>query len=102
MKFGFKNEDLKKMQTIFEQFPDIRSVIIFGSRAMGNYKKGSDIDLVLFGNIESSILNKVKFLLNEETPLPYFFDVVLYNEIKNKELKHHIDHYGKTIYEKKD
>ena len=77
MKFGFKNEDLKKMQTIFEQFPDIRSVIIFGSRAMGNYKKGSDIDLVLFGNIESSILNKVKFLLNEEKPITYLFDVVL-------------------------
>ena len=102
MKFGFKNEDLKKMHTIFEQFPDIHSVIIFGSRAMGNYKKGSDIDLVLLGNIEPSILNKVKFLLNEETPLPYFFDIVLYNEIENQDLKHHIDHNGKVIYEKKD
>lgn len=96
MKLG----DLKKIAQVFKQFSNIDSVLIFGSRAMGNDKKGSDVDLVLMGDIDLSTLNKVKFLLNEETPLPYFFDVVIYNEIENQELKNHIDRYGKIIYTK--
>ena len=69
MKFGLENKDLEWMCKIFSQFPDIDSVIVFGSRSMGNFKKGSDVDLVLIGNINPSIVNRVKFLLNEEIPL---------------------------------
>ena len=101
MKFGLENKDLEWMCKIFSQFPDIDSVIVFGSRSMGNFKKGSDVDLVLIGNINPSIVNRVKFLLNEEIPLPYFFDVVVYQEIESKELKSHIAQYGKTFYKKK-
>lgn len=101
MKFGLKNQDLERICKIFNQFPEIDSVIVFGSRSMGNFKKGSDIDLTLIGNIDSSTLNRVKFLLNEEIPLPYFFDVVIYKEIESKELKDHIDRHGTTIYQKK-
>ena len=101
MKFGLNNQDLERICKIFSQFPDIDSVIMFGSRSMGNFKKGSDIDLALVGNINPSTLNRVKFLLNEETPLPYFFDVVIYQEIKNKELKDHMDRYGTIMYQKK-
>lgn len=101
MKFGLKNKDLERICKIFNPFPEIDSVIVFGSRSMGNFKKGSDIDLALIGNIDSSTLNRVKFLLNEEIPLPYFFDVVIYKEIESKELKDHIDRHGMTIYQKK-
>ena len=101
MKFGLENQDLERICKIFNQFPDINSVILFGSRSMGNFKKGSDVDLALVGNINPSTLNRVKFLLNEEIPLPYFFDVVIYTEIESKELKNHIDHHGTTLYQKK-
>lgn len=101
MKFGLENRDLEQICKMFNQFPEIDSVIVFGSRSMGNFKKGSDIDLALIGNIDSSTLNRVKFLLNEEIPLPYFFDVVIYKEIESKELKDHIDRHGMTIYQKK-
>lgn len=100
MKLGLDKKELQKICKVFDQFKKIDSVIIFGSRSMGNFKKGSDIDLALMGDIDSSTLNQIKLLLNEETPLPYFFDIVVYNEIESKDLKDHIDHYGKIIYKK--
>jgi hypothetical protein len=39
-------------------------------------------------------------LLNEEYPLPYFFDILHYEEINNENLKKHIDTYGKELYKK--
>ena len=36
----------------------------------------------------------------EEYPLPYFFDIVNYNDIEDKEFKHHIDSVGKAIWKK--
>ncbi|MCC5912488.1 MAG: nucleotidyltransferase domain-containing protein, partial [Clostridiaceae bacterium] len=71
------------------------------SRAMGNYKKGSDVDLAIVGeNIDRKILRRISDDLNEEYPLPYFFDVVVYKDISNEELKKHIDSVGKSIYKR--
>ena len=66
-----------------------------------NYKKGSDIDLALIGkNITNDILYDVSDYLNEVYPIPYFFDIVHYDNISNVNLKKHIDDYGKVIYTK--
>lgn len=97
--YGLLDRDLKNMFDAFEKHPDIEEVIIFGSRAMGNYKKGSDIDLAVKGkNIDRKILRRLLEALNEEYPLPYFFDIVSYNDIGNEDLKEHIDSKGKSIY----
>ncbi len=54
---------------------------------MGNYKKGSDVDLTIVGEkIDRNILRNISDDLNEEYPLPYFFDVISYKDISNKEL----------------
>ena len=100
MRFGLEKKDLASIRKVFGRFPAVETVIIFGSRAMGNFKKGSDVDLALMGNVDPSTLNQVKFILNEDEPLPYFFDVITYNEIDHKELKDHIDQVGKLIYKK--
>jgi len=50
MKFGLKEEIIKKINGVFEKYPAVDKVIIYGSRAKGNYKRGSDIDLTLFGD----------------------------------------------------
>ena len=57
----------------------VQKVVIFGSRAKGNFKKGSDVDLAIIGDEK-----KASYQLNEETNLPYFFDVVNLYEITNK------------------
>jgi hypothetical protein len=39
-------------------------------------------------------------ILNNEKPIPYFFDIISYSDITNKELKKHIDEFGKEIFNK--
>lgn len=99
MKFGLSAEDIQQISDIILCFPEVYQAIIFGSRAMGNYKNGSDVDIALKGkNISHEIITEIKYRLNEETPMPYFFDVVDYDELQNKELLIHIDQFGKIFF----
>jgi len=83
----------KKTQQFYEK------AVIFGSRAIGNFKRGSDIDIALYGKkLTSDILNNIKIKLNEQLPIPYFIDIVNYAEIQNENLKEHIDREGKVFY----
>ena len=60
-------------------------------------------DIALKGEyVNRKIVCRLSDDLNEEYPLPYFFDVVNYNDISNEELKKHIDNVGKTIYKRED
>lgn len=97
--FGFKDGDLEKIITILKTNPDISQAIIFGSRAKGNYKNGSDVDIALKGNISFSDVSEISFTLNEDTLLPYEFDVLHYERLNNEELKQHIDRVGIVINE---
>jgi predicted nucleotidyltransferase len=97
--FGLLNRDIDDIKRALSQFDDIEIGIIFGSRAIGNYKKGSDVDLVVKGELVSSrTMSALYDLLNEEYPLPYFFDLLNYHEISNEKLKEHIDSFGKKFY----
>lgn len=100
MKWGLRESDLKLIKEIFSKFPEIQSAILFGSRAMGNFKKGSDVDIALKGNIDTTTVSRCRSILNEEIPAPYFFDVIDYASIKNKDLVEHIQEYGTVIFEK--
>lgn len=100
--FGFKSGDLEIICRILEKEPQIEQAFIFGSRAKGNYKPGSDVDIALKGiNLTSQTLTDVSFYLNEETPLPYQFDVLNYHTIKEPALIEHIDRVGIEFYKKK-
>lgn len=97
--YGLLDRDLKFIVSALSRFEEIDKAVIFGSRAIGNYKKGSDIDLALIGvQITDEILIKLYDCLNEEYPIPYFFDLLHYESISNKKLKKHINDYGKVIY----
>lgn len=98
--FGLLDKDIEYIREALTKIESIEKAIVFGSRAMGNYKKGSDIDIALFGDVENKELYKVEDDLNEVYPLPYFFDILIYNKILNENLKNHIDEEGKVIYEK--
>ena len=100
--FGLLDRDLKYIIKALEQHDEIEKAVIFGSRAMGNYKKGSDVDIAIVGeNVSSSIIYKLEDCLNEVYPLPYFFDIIQYNKLTNENLIKHIDTQGKIIYTKK-
>ena len=98
MTFGLPENSLELIKQTIKQFPDIEEARIFGSRAMGNYRKGSDVDIAIFGqNLTPDTLSKLSFQLNEELPLPYFFDVIDASTLEHQELKKHIEDIGKKL-----
>ena len=99
--FGLLDRDIEYIKKALKKFNEIEKVIIFGSRAMGNYKKGSDIDIAIVGEkVTSKTIFGLDDYLNEVYPLPYFFDIIHYESISNEKLKHHIDEKGKILYSK--
>lgn len=99
-KLGFKEGDLEIIIAVLKKYPQIEQAIIFGSRAKGTYKPGSDVDIVLKGNVQD-ITSEISFSLNEVGLLPYKFNVLDYNSISNQNLIDHINKVGIVFYEKK-
>jgi len=98
MKFGLKETVIDDICDTFSSFPEIEKVIIYGSRAKGNYKNGSDIDLTLFGeSLDLSLVNKIELQL-DKLFLPYTFDISIFKQISNQELIEHINRVGKVFY----
>ena len=96
---GLDNSDIKKIQLVFNLHPEIEKAILFGSRAKGNYKPASDIDLTLVGNdltltIQQIIENELDDLL-----LPYKFDISIYHTISSNELVDHIERVGQLFFQ---
>jgi len=78
----------------------LSQAILYGSRALGNYKPSSDIDLSLKGGgIDLSLQIQIEFDL-DDLMLPYKFDLSIYDKISNPEFLQHIDRMGKTMYQK--
>ncbi len=98
MSFGLSERILDMLTTAIARFPQIEEAKIFGSRAMGNYKNGSDIDLAVFGSkLDADRVRKLSVMLNEELPIPHRVDVVWYEACENDELKAHIDEFGRSL-----
>ncbi|MFD1677945.1 nucleotidyltransferase domain-containing protein [Alicyclobacillus fodiniaquatilis] len=97
---GLLARDWEFIQKSLSKFPEIERAILFGSRAMGNYKRGSDVDLAIVGEkVTHKTLVELNEWLNEIFPLPYVFDILHYQTILNQELQKHIDTHGKLIYQ---
>lgn len=94
--FGLSETTISLIKELLASYSNIECSKIFGSRAKGNYKPSSDIDLVLYGNIDDSFLRHIAFEL-DELPTPYKFDVISYSDIDNEKLKQSIDTYGKEF-----
>ena len=101
--FGIYHSSYTLIIDAISGYPEIEKAIIFGSRAMGNYKKGSDIDIAIIGTeITWEITTKRTTKLNELLAIPYMVDVVNFNTIENDELKTHIVNIGKVFYVKSE
>lgn len=99
-RFGITERSYNFIVSFLKTKPQIDAVILFGSRAKGNYKKGSDIDLAIKGEkCSPELAIDIESFINEEIPVPYTVDVVDYNSLKKKELKEHIDRVGVLFYQ---
>lgn len=97
---GLNDSELEMIREVFRAHETVAEAKLFGSRAKGTHQPYSDIDLALWGTIDNSELGAILGEL-EELPLPYRFDVVLYDRISLVALRAHIDRVGKSIYQKR-
>lgn len=98
--FGLSNADFDQLLAAIREFPSIKKVILFGSRAEGNYKPGSDVDLAVDTVSDNRrVAGDLANRLNEETPLPYMFDVIDRRSINEQALLDHIERVGVVIYQ---
>lgn len=98
MQFGLKEMSISKIQHVFAHYPQIEQAILFGSRAKGNFKTGSDIDLALKGvELTLTVINKLSNEI-DDLLLPYSFDLISYSQVNNPELLEHIKRVGIIFY----
>jgi predicted nucleotidyltransferase len=99
MNYGLKNTAIHDMQQIFQRFEAVEKVLLYGSRAMDNYRPNSDIDLTLVGNqLDFDTLLAVDAAL-DDLLLPYKIDLSIYHQIENTDLQDHIQRVGKVFYQ---
>lgn len=98
--YGLSDKEFDEMTAIFGKFKNLEKVILYGSRAKGNYKKFSDVDITLEGgNLTLADLFQIQDLLYE-SDLPYMYDVSIFSSITNPDLIDHIRRRGVVIWER--
>lgn len=100
LRFGLKETTIQKICAVLKRHPQVETAILYGSRAKGNYKKGSDIDLTLRGkgltlNVLCKIMDELDDLL-----LPYTIDLSIFDDISDPDVIEYIQRVGVTFYQK--
>ena len=95
---GIKDNHLQHIKQILsDNCKNIEKVCLFGSRAIGNYRETSDIDLVLYGSITEQENDRLYTCFHEST-LPYKIDIITYHHIRHKPLKRQIDETALLLF----
>ncbi len=100
MRFGLNDETISQMQGVFAKHPEVEQVVLYGSRAKGNYRPSSDIDLTMKGSqLTLTIQHRIAWEL-DDLLLPYTIDLSIHHQISNPELLSHIERVGVVFYSK--
>lgn len=97
-RFGLSDATINQINRVFSDYPAIEKAVIYGSRAKGNYRNGSDIDITLFGNnLTYAQLNRIEAQLDNML-LVYSIDLSLFKDLDEPDLIEHINRIGKVFY----
>ena len=101
MSYGLTERQETLLKEIFSNYLSKGRVLVYGSRAKGNYTERSDVDLVIQGcpldrNLIADIQDAVL-----ESDFPYLTDIQFYEEIQNPALLDHVNRVGQLLLEKK-
>lgn len=100
MKHGLDAHTVAQICAVFARFPEIEQAVLYGSRAKGNYKPGSDIDLTLVGAALTSTLCATIAEALDELLLPYSLDLSVFADLHHPDLQAHIERVGVVFYKK--
>ncbi len=100
MSHGLSSGTVAQIHAVLARHPQVEKALLYGSRAKGNYKRGSDIDLTLVGSELAhhdllAIMGELDDLL-----LPYMIDLSLFASLKHPDLLDHIRRVGVVFYDK--
>jgi predicted nucleotidyltransferase len=101
LRFGLKETTIQKICGVLAHYPQVDKAILYGSRAKGNHKTGSDIDLTLFGGEDLTL--EILYLIMAEIDdllLPYTIDLSIFSDINDSDVIEHIQRVGVVFYEK--
>jgi predicted nucleotidyltransferase len=99
MRYGLPEKTLSTLNSIFDKYPGIQQVILYGSRAKGTYRNGSDIDLTLITDADFGYTDLLRIAGDfNDSDMPYLVDVSIYHRLSNSGLKEHIDRVGKVLF----
>lgn len=97
-RFGIAEDSIERIIAVFKSHPQVEQAVVYGSRAKGNFKPGSDIDIVLTGDaLTLGVLHKIEYEI-DDLLLPYQFDLSIYHLIDNPDLLDHIKRIGIVLY----
>lgn len=97
---GLNEKESHTIRGILSKYPEVEEAVLFGSRARGDNKLSSDVDLAVKGkNLSSRVIARLWDELSE-SDFPYFVDIVNYQTITNPALKENIDSEGFVFYVK--
>jgi uncharacterized protein len=99
--FGLPLAAVEKIRSVFASHSEVERSVLYGSRAKGSYKNGSDIDLTMYGDdLNQSLLLKILDEL-DELLLPWMIDLSIFRQIDNASLREHIQRVGVVFYDRK-
>ena len=99
--FGLSEKSMSIIHGIYAKYPQIAKVIVYGSRAKGNYREGSDIDMTIIADGEFTLDDRLHVMSDfDDSMLPYLVDISNFSELQNQDLIDHIQRRGKIIYER--
>jgi predicted nucleotidyltransferase len=94
---SLKDAQINRILAVLRRNHKIREILLFGSRAKGNYRKGSDIDIAVYADgLRIDELLQLRFAL-DDLLLPYNIDIVVYEDIQNRNLRKHIARVGLSM-----
>ncbi|MEY2633370.1 MAG: hypothetical protein RIR00_2024 [Pseudomonadota bacterium] len=98
LRFGLPEAAIAGMQAVFARHPEVERVVLYGSRAKGCQRPGSDIDLTLFGPTlqHQHLLTLIGEL--DDLLLPWMIDLSLYQQISDPAVREHIARIGLPFY----
>lgn len=101
MNFGLSEKSYRILFDIIRKYIVSGSVVVYGSRAKGDFTDRSDIDIAIrdCSEINDAVVSRMTDEINE-SDFPYLADIRIYDEIKNNSLKEHIDRAGIVFYSK--